>query len=104
MVYKTKKLAILGSTGSIGQQTLDIVRKFRDEFEVVGLACGHNTVIFQKQVREFSPRLVHSDANITLPDHIKQATMEEIATHPDIDTVIVATTGKAGLKPAISAA
>ena len=103
MVYKTKKLAVLGSTGSIGQQTLDIVRKFRDEFEVVGLACGHNTVIFQQQVREFSPRLVHSDANITLPDHIRQATMEEIAAHPDIDTVVVATTGKAGLKPAISA-
>jgi len=103
MVYKTKKLAVLGSTGSIGQQPLDIVRKFRDEFEVVGLACGHNTVIFQQQVREFSPRLVHSDANITLPDHIRQATMEEIAAHPDIDTVVVATTGKAGLKPAISA-
>ena len=103
MVYQTKKLAILGSTGSIGQQTLDIVRKFRDEFEVVGLACGHNTVIFQQQVREFSPRLVHSDVNIPLPDHIKRATMEEIAAHPDIDIVVVATTGKAGLKPAISA-
>jgi 1-deoxy-D-xylulose-5-phosphate reductoisomerase len=98
-----KKLAILGSTGSIGQQTLDIVRNFRDEFEVVGLACGHNTVIFQQQVREFSPRLVHSDADITLPDYIRQATMEEIAVHPDIDTLVVATTGKAGLVPAISA-
>jgi 1-deoxy-D-xylulose-5-phosphate reductoisomerase len=98
-----KKLAILGSTGSIGQQTLDIVRKFREEFEVFGLACGHNTNLFMEQVKEFSPRLVHSFADIPLPDHIQRATMEELAAHPDVDTVVVATTGKAGLNPAIEA-
>ncbi len=103
MVNPTKKLAILGSTGSIGQQTLDIVRNFRDEFEVISLACGQNTVIFQQQVKEFSPRLVHSVADISLPYHIKQATMEEMVAHPDVDTVVVATAGQAGLKPTIAA-
>ena len=103
MVNSIKKLAILGSTGSIGQQTLDIVRKFPDKFEVVGIACGHNTNLFIKQVKEFSPRLVHSATDISLPNHIQRATMEEIAAHPDADIIVVATTGKAGLKPTISA-
>ena len=103
MVNPTKKLAILGSTGSIGQQTLDIVRNFKDEFEVVGLACGHNTNLFMEQVKEFSPRLVHSVTDISLPNHIQRASMEDIATHPDVDTVVVATTGKVGLKPTTSA-
>jgi len=103
MVNKVNKLAVLGSTGSIGQQTLDIVRKFPDRFELVGLACGHNTVIFQQQVKEFSPRLVHSLADIPLPDHAQRASIEEIASRPDVDTVVIATTGKAGLNPAISA-
>lgn len=98
-----KRLAILGSTGSIGQQTLDIVRSFRDEFEVVGLACGDNTKLFIKQVREFSPRLVHSVTSISVPGSIQTASMQEIAAHPDIDMVVIATTGKAGLKPTISA-
>lgn len=103
MVNPIKKLAILGSTGSIGQQTLDIVRKFPDRFEVVGLTCGHNTVIFQQQVKEFSPRVVHSVADISLPNHIQRASMEEIASRPDVHTVVVATTGKAGLRPTVAA-
>ena len=103
MVNQVKKLAILGSTGSIGQQTLDIVRKFPDKFAVVGIACGHNTNLFIEQIKEFSPRLVHSVADISLPNHIQRASMEEIASRPDVHTVVVATTGKAGLRPTIAA-
>ena len=103
MVNPIKKLAILGSTGSIGQQTLDIVRNFPDKFEVVGIACGHNTGLFTEQVTEFSPRLVHSLAGTSLPDHAQRASMEDIAAHPDVSTVVVATTGRTGLKPAIAA-
>ncbi len=103
MVNPTKKLAILGSTGSIGQQTLDIVRNFRDEFEVYGLACGHNASLFIEQIKEFSPRLVYSIADISLPDSVQPATMEEMVAHPYVDTVVVATTGQAGLKPTIAA-
>lgn len=103
MAGQVKKLTILGSTGSIGRQALDIVRNFRDEFEVIGLACGHNTGLFMQQVREFSPRLVHSAADISLPGHACKASPEELAAHPDVDTVVVATTGKAGLLPAVAA-
>ena len=53
-----KKIAILGSTGSIGTQTLDIVRNYSEELEVVALAAGSNVALMEKQVREFQPKVV----------------------------------------------
>jgi 1-deoxy-D-xylulose-5-phosphate reductoisomerase len=103
MDNKIKRLALLGSTGSIGQQTLDVVRAFKDKLQVTGLACGNNTDLFLQQVREFNPRLAYCAAGSTLPANVARASMEEMAAHPDVDMVIVATTGKAGLKPAIAA-
>ena len=50
-----KRLSILGSTGSIGTQTLDIVRASKD-IEVVALSCGKNIDLFEKQIREFKPK------------------------------------------------
>ena len=58
---KTKKLVILGSTGSIGQQTLDVVRGLPDRFQVLGLAAGRNATLLEDQAREFHPRLVWSE-------------------------------------------
>ena len=52
-----KKIGILGSTGSIGTQTLDIVRKEKD-LQVVSMAAGSNVELMEKQVREFHPQLV----------------------------------------------
>ncbi len=48
-----KRLVILGSTGSVGRQTLDVVRHFPHEFQVWGLAAGYNLELFQKQIQEF---------------------------------------------------
>jgi len=59
MNRKPKSLAILGSTGSIGTQTLDIVRAFPDQLRVIGLACDKNIELLTSQVREFRPRYVH---------------------------------------------
>jgi 1-deoxy-D-xylulose-5-phosphate reductoisomerase len=103
MKNNIKRLAVLGSTGSIGQQTLDIVRVFKDRLQVTGLACGNNTQLFLQQVTEFKPPLAHCTAGPRLPATVLQVTMEEMAAHPDVDMVIVATTGKAGLKPAMAA-
>ena len=103
MKNKFKRLVVLGSTGSIGQQTLDIVRAFKDRLQVTGLACGNNTDLFLRQVEEFNPPLAHCRAGSLLPATVLQVSMEEMAAHPDVDMVIVATTGKAGLEPAISA-
>ena len=57
---KTKRLVILGSTGSIGRQTLDVVREQRDRFKVVGLAAGRNATLLEEQAREFKPRVIWS--------------------------------------------
>ena len=103
MVQQVKKLAILGSTGSIGQQTLDIVRKFPDKLKVVGLACGNNRVVFEDQLNEFNPKFAFSSGCFPLSSSTKSMSMEEIASQPDVDIVVVATTGKAGLGPTISA-
>ena len=53
-----KKIAILGSTGSIGTQTLDVVREHPDELSVVALAAGRNKEKLREQIREFHPKVV----------------------------------------------
>ena len=53
-----KKIAILGSTGSIGTQTLDVVREHSDELQVVALAAGTNKERLKEQIKEFHPKLV----------------------------------------------
>ena len=52
-----KHISILGSTGSIGTQTLDIVRNFPDEFKIVGLTANKNSELLLKQIKEFKPNL-----------------------------------------------
>ena len=53
-----KKICILGSTGSIGKQTLEVVRQNPDDFEVLGLTCSTNISLLFEQVKEFRPRVV----------------------------------------------
>ncbi|MDP2949973.1 MAG: 1-deoxy-D-xylulose-5-phosphate reductoisomerase [Chloroflexota bacterium] len=105
-------LAILGSTGSIGRQTLEVVRDLRHRFRIVGLAAGHNVTLLEEQAKEFSPQLLWADREA---DYLYQktargaiparwATMEEMAAHASVDIVVVATAGKAGLLPTLAAA
>ena len=103
MSSNIKKIAILGSTGSIGQQTLDIVRNFPEKFRVVGLAGGENSSLFAKQINEFNPQFVYVKKKIAIPQGIIPLSMEEIARHPDVELVIIATSGKAGLFPTLAA-
>jgi 1-deoxy-D-xylulose-5-phosphate reductoisomerase len=103
MQKKVKNLAILGSTGSIGCQVLDVVRTFQDRFKVVGLAAGGNIDEFTSQITEFSPRFVTCNHNRSLKCKAEFLSMEEMAGLGDVDIVIVATTGKAGLDPALAA-
>ncbi|GAG70974.1 unnamed protein product, partial [marine sediment metagenome] len=53
-----KKIAVLGSTGSIGQSTFKVVRHLKDEFEVVSIASGGNIDLLEAQAKEFNPKLV----------------------------------------------
>lgn len=100
-----KRLAVLGSTGSIGRQTLEVVSAFPDRFEVVALACGENVSLLKEQVAEFKPRLVCTELAAGA-EEILGATclpLEEIASHPDVDLVVISTSGKAGLGATLAA-
>ena len=107
-----KRIAILGSTGSIGQQTLEVARVFRDKLSVIGLGAGSNTQLLASQVKEFQPRMVSfqgskTDLRRSLPSgrtsSPKLVSLEEMASHPDVDLVVIATAGKAGLAPTLAA-
>jgi 1-deoxy-D-xylulose-5-phosphate reductoisomerase len=100
-----RRLAVIGSTGSIGQQTLDIVRALPDKFKIIGLAAGHNRELLAKQVSEFKPEMVFylGREDESIGDNHRLASMEEIASHPDVDIVVIATAGKAGLGPTLAA-
>ncbi len=103
-----KRLAILGSTGSIGRQTLDIVRAFPDEFSVVAMSAGHNLDLLAKQADEFRPEAVSCEQPADtlasrLPAGCQVASHEDVAAHPDADVVMAASVGMAGLSPLLAA-
>jgi 1-deoxy-D-xylulose-5-phosphate reductoisomerase len=102
-----KRVAVLGSTGSIGQQTLAVIGAFPERFCVVGLAAGKNTDLLAKQIRQFRPRFVYCQnegALAFIPDGGGEwLELAEMAGHPDVDIVVVATSGKAGLGPTLAA-
>ena len=100
-----KGIAIIGSTGSIGRQTLEVVRAFPEQLRVVGLAGWRNVDLLQTQFSEFNPKLVWSH-NASLPSAPRSTlarSMEEVACHPDVDLVVMATSGLSGLTPTLAA-
>lgn len=98
-----KRLVILGSTGSVGTQTLEIVRAFPDAFEVVGLCAGRNLDLLKQQVDEFHPRYINSTAELNGHNGAVRLPAEEIAALPEVDMVMGATVGCAGMGPALAA-
>ena len=94
---------MLGSTGSIGRQTLEVVRAFPSRFTVVGLAAGSNTDLLAKQIAEFKPGFVCCRGEKPPAGSYQPVTMEEMASHPEVDTVVIATPGRAGLMPTLAA-
>ncbi len=110
-----KKLAILGSTGSIGTQTLDICRWFKDDLQVVALAAGNNWQLLAEQALEFRPQLVALAADQHY-QALKQAlsgtdieiicgeqAAEQVAALSNIDSVVAAIVGLQGLPAVLSA-
>ena len=108
MTPTKKALAILGSTGSIGTQTLDVVRTFPDRFGVVGLSCNRNLELLAKQIHEFNPVLVCSNATESEKSDLPQTgwsdgALSELAVHPDVDIVVTATVGDIAIGPTLDA-
>jgi len=109
-----KKIAILGSTGSIGTQTLEVVRAHPEHFQVVALSAGENIALLREQIKIFQPKIV-SVKNKQHAEEIKNEILGRIrivygeeglietATYPEVDFVVTAVVGSIGLKPTIKA-
>ena len=109
-----KKVAVLGSTGSIGTQTLDVVRA-NDDLEVVGLAAGSNVEMLEKQIREFHPRLVavwKEEAARDLAVRVQDLDVKivsqmggliELARMEESDILVTAIVGMIGIRPTMEA-
>jgi 1-deoxy-D-xylulose-5-phosphate reductoisomerase len=91
------RIALLGSTGSIGRQTLEVVRWHPHELRVVGLAAARPSPEFEAQVAEFEPAL----RCLTTVDGAQR--LVEIATDDDVDMLVVATSGVVGFAPTLAA-
>jgi len=104
-----KKIALLGSTGSVGRQTLDVVRQFPEQLEIVALAAGSNQTLLSQQVAEFRPHFVSAECDLNLPAGLKLECGHGVegllaaATLPEVDIVVVATSGHAAILPTLRA-
>ena len=109
-------ISILGSTGSIGTNTLKVVERFPDRFHVVGLAAGRQTDRLLEQIARHRPKVVSLSAEAPEEDRARVRSefpevqvlqgiegMVEVATHPDCDFVMSATVGAVGLVPTLRA-
>ena len=109
-----KKIAILGSTGSIGTQTLDIVREQKD-IEVVAVAAGSNIALLEKQIREFVPKLACVyDEEKAVELRVKTADLPvkivsgmegllEVSVFPESEILVTAIVGMLGIRPTVAA-
>ena len=97
-----RKISILGSTGSIGRQALEVIEKLGDKFEIIALAGGNNVDLLNQQIAKFKPKYAFSSN----PKEIvgaKYLSLEEICSDKTNDIILVAVSGKIGLKPTIIA-
>jgi 1-deoxy-D-xylulose-5-phosphate reductoisomerase len=109
------KISILGSTGSIGRNCLEVVSQSKNKWEVVGLAAGRNIALFEKQVEKFRPKIVSlerredaADFRRKYPDYASrifhgQEGADAVARYEENDIVVSAITGINGLRPTLGA-
>jgi len=110
-----KGIAILGATGSIGTQALDVIRAFPTKFKAIVLTCGSNATLLVKQALEFKPKAVvvtdslqYSYVQDALKGHdiavlLGEAGLVEVVQYEEVDVVLNAIVGSAGLKPTVKA-
>ncbi|SHF32008.1 1-deoxy-D-xylulose 5-phosphate reductoisomerase [Seinonella peptonophila] len=109
-----ERISILGSTGSIGCNTLEVIRQHPEEFEVVALAAGTNADEMVQQVSDFSPKMVvmatkeaaekvKSEIDQNVPVFYGTDALIEVATHPDATYVVSSIVGSIGLPPTLAA-
>lgn len=110
MTNKKRKISIIGSTGSIGTQALEVIEKLQDKFEIIALAGGHNVELLKKQAEKFKPKYICHNAPCDCNDkngaykvlHGSEG-LEEICSDKENDIILVACSGKIGLRPTLTA-
>ena len=117
-MHEVKRVTILGATGTIGKQTLDVIALHPDKFSVFALTANASTDVLFEQCRQYLPRyavLLDESAAESLRQQLLAAgsqtqvlwgiaALEFVSAHPEVDVVMAAIVGAAGLKPAIAAA
>ena len=114
LVFRMKRIAILGSTGSIGTQTLDVVRQHPDEFRVDMISAGNNAALLVQQALAFKvPEVIicnpekYQEVRDALPSgynvHLGIESACELVKRPEVDVVVAAMVGFSGLKPTLAA-
>lgn len=110
-----KKIGVMGSTGSIGTQTLDIVRNYPDKLEIVALAAGSSVELLEQQIREFKPRYAamwSEDAAKDLKERVTDLEIEigygmdgllKMAVLSEMEVLVTAIVGMIGIRPTIEA-
>ncbi len=110
---KQKKISVLGSTGSIGRNTLEIVRQFPTKFQIFALSCKNSTELLADQIREFHPKIASVGSREQALD-LKESFPEtkflwgteglsNISSDQEVDLLVAGIVGAAGLKPTFSA-
>ena len=110
MNTKKRKISIIGATGSIGTQALEVIEKLQDKFEIIALAGGHNVELLKKQADKFKPKYICHNAPCDCNDkngaykvlHGSEG-LEEICSDKENDIILVACSGKIGLRPTLTA-
>ncbi len=110
MENKKRKISILGSTGSIGTQALEVIEKIQDKFEIIALSGGSNIELLKQQAQKFKPKYIcigkDSNEKINI-DGVKvlygSNGLDEICSNKENDIILVAVSGKVGLRPTLKA-
>ncbi len=109
-----KNIVILGSSGSIGLQAIDVIKRFPDKFRVIGLAVHRNIEVLEEQIAELKPKIVvvaDEQAASKLKERAHKKVeilsgiegLESLAAYPEVDIVLNALVGSVGLQPTLSA-
>ena len=117
MVYVLKTVSILGSTGSVGKNTLEVISSLSDRFHVYAISCNQNTSILHEQIIKYKPRVAvitnHEKYNQFLNEYGNEINatrilfgdegLNEISSHEDVDIVVAAIVGFECLRPTVDA-
>ena len=100
---KKRCISIIGSTGSIGTQALEVIEKLQDKFEIIALTGGNNVELLKSQAEKFKPKYIYASKPISVSGTKTLSSLDEIAANKENDIILVACSGKIGLKPTLKA-